>query len=160
LEEQVEVMRRLWSEPVITVDGDFHHIQRAGILPHPPGPIPIWFGGGAEPMLRRAARLGDGFIFGHAGPRAVAAVETLQQLLSETGRDVSDFGFEGIVDWAHGPDAAAETAATWAKAGGTHLSVRMFDTAADFMRSPKLGFRTVDQHLTALGEFRQLMAGV
>ena len=63
LEEQVELLRRLWAEPVVTTyTGKFHHIDRAGIKPLPGATIPIWFGGGAERLLQRAARLGDGFI--------------------------------------------------------------------------------------------------
>ena len=61
--EQVEVMRRLWAEPHVTFEGEFHHIDDAGINPLPPGgSIPIWFGGHHERMLRRIAELGDGWM--------------------------------------------------------------------------------------------------
>ena len=68
LDEQVDVLRRLWREPVVDYRGEFHRIDRAGILPRPArGTIPVWFGGGAKVALARAARTGDGFVFGSAG---------------------------------------------------------------------------------------------
>ena len=73
LDEQVDVLRRLWREPVVDYRGEFHRIDRAGILPRPArGTIPVWFGGGAKVALARAARTGDGFVFGSAG-RALTA---------------------------------------------------------------------------------------
>ncbi len=158
LEEQVEVLRRLWTEPVVTFHGQYHDIERAGILPRPAAPIPIWFGGGAAPMLQRAAQLGDGFLFGHAGRRACDAIAVIREALAEHGRDVAEFGFEGLVDWSVGPDACAEAAATWAAAGGTHLSLRTFDTAAEFMGVRPLGFTSVDQHLAAVASFLEVAA--
>jgi len=104
LEEQVEVLRRLWAEPVVTFHGRFHDIERAGILPRPAAPIPIWFGGGAGPMLQRAARLGDGFIFGHAGERARDVIGVVRDALVERGRSVDEFGFEGLLDWSIGAE--------------------------------------------------------
>src|SRR6185437_9886180 len=62
-EEQVQLLRKLWSEPLVSFDGRFDHIDRACINPRPRRPIPIWFGGFVEAAYRRAARLGDGFIF-------------------------------------------------------------------------------------------------
>ena len=60
-EEQVALMRRLWTEPVVDFQGEFHTVSRAGIDPRPRRPIPVWFGGSAEPQLKRAARIGDGW---------------------------------------------------------------------------------------------------
>jgi len=61
--EQVEVLRALWAEPTVTYQGRWHRIEDAGILPRPVrGRIPVWFGGNAEPVLRRAGELGDGWL--------------------------------------------------------------------------------------------------
>ena len=109
-------------------------------------------------MLQRAAQLGDGFLFGHAGRRACDAITVIRDALEEHGRDVAEFGFEGLVDWSVGPDACAEAAATWAAAGGTHLSLRTFDTAAEFMGVRPLGFTSVDQHLAAVAAFLEVAA--
>src|SRR5579883_498792 len=63
VEEQVEVLRKLWTEPLVTFRGKDHVISNAGLNPMPiQRPIPIWFGGAAEPALRRAARLADGWM--------------------------------------------------------------------------------------------------
>ena len=63
VEEQIEVLRKLWTQPLVTHRTDDHNIDNAGILPLPvQRPIPIWFGGVAEPVLKRAARLGDGWM--------------------------------------------------------------------------------------------------
>src|SRR5690606_34184587 len=61
IEEQIEVLRRLWTEPLVKFDSQWHHINDAGINPMPvQRPIPIWFGGGADVVLQRMARIGDG----------------------------------------------------------------------------------------------------
>ena len=75
--EQVEVLRRLWAEPVVTFEGRFHRIERAGILPRPAQTIPIWFGGSAEAQLKRAARLLEAY------SRPLAAV--VRRLRVESG---------------------------------------------------------------------------
>src|SRR5213593_1990519 len=63
VEEQVEVLRALWTQPLVTFRGADHVIDNAGLNPMPiQRPIPIWFGGGAEPALKRAAKLGDGWM--------------------------------------------------------------------------------------------------
>ena len=61
LEEQVELLRRLWTEPLVDFQGTYHTVTAAGLNPLPTRPIPIWIGGSSETALRRAARIGDGF---------------------------------------------------------------------------------------------------
>ncbi len=69
LDEQVDLLRLLWRQPVVDYRGEFHRIDRAGLSPRPVrGDIPLYFGGGAEASLKRAARTGDGFVFGSASP--------------------------------------------------------------------------------------------
>ena len=63
-DEQVEVLRKLWREPVVDYRGEYHRIERAGLLPRPAQDIPLWFGALSEVAVRRAARVGDGVIFG------------------------------------------------------------------------------------------------
>ena len=61
-EEQVDLMRRLWTEDVFSYDGEYHQFEHASILPRPTEPIPVLFGGSAPALLDRCARLGDGWI--------------------------------------------------------------------------------------------------
>ena len=62
-EEQVALLRALWTERAVTFDGKWHRVTDAGIEPLPvQRPIPLWFGGGEERVLRRIARLADGWM--------------------------------------------------------------------------------------------------
>ena len=157
LEEQVELLRRLWAEPLVTTHTGFHDIERAGILPRPAGPIPIWFGGSAERQLRRAARLGDGFICTRAGDKARGQVAQLQTFLAEAGREADPFDLSGMIDWAHGPDECAQATTAWREAGGTHLALRVFDALSTRVGVPKLGYTTVDRQLEALRTYGELV---
>ena len=62
-EEQIGLLRRLFTEPVVDFSGRFDRIDRAALVPRPAQPIPIWLGGSSEAAYDRAARLADGFIF-------------------------------------------------------------------------------------------------
>src|SRR5215472_4455384 len=93
-EEQIAVLRALWTQPTVTFKGRWHQIEDAGIKPLPvQRPIPIWIGGGAEATLRRAGRIGDGW-FPQMAPdeRAGAMVERLRLYTREAGRADSAVG--------------------------------------------------------------------
>jgi probable F420-dependent oxidoreductase len=97
-EEQVEVMRLLWTQDVVTFTGRYHEIDAAGILPRPvQRPIPIWMGGGATPaVLDRIGRLADGWI-ANAGlsvdlDERIAAIGAAAE---RAGRDPADIGIQG-----------------------------------------------------------------
>src|SRR3954451_6574923 len=62
-EEQIELLRRLFVEPVVDFSGRFDRVDRAALVPKPVRPIPVWLGGSGEKAFKRAARLADGFIF-------------------------------------------------------------------------------------------------
>ncbi|MEZ5232446.1 MAG: TIGR03619 family F420-dependent LLM class oxidoreductase [Acidimicrobiales bacterium] len=85
-DDQVDLLRRLWGEHVLDVDTPHHRIDRAGILPRPRRPIPIWFGGGSDVAFRRAVRTGDGFTFASAGRKTIEQVDGLRTMLSDAGR--------------------------------------------------------------------------
>jgi probable F420-dependent oxidoreductase len=121
LEEQVLLLRRLWTERVVDFTGAFHRIDRAGLLPLPGRAIPIWFGGYADAALDRCARLGDGFIFGRASSGASRSLEKVKAGAAEAGRDPESIGFEAIMpsdppEWSGRLDQ-------WQAAGGTHAAV-------------------------------------
>lgn len=150
LGEQVEVLRRLWREPLVTFGGRFHTFDRAGIAPLPDVPIPIWFGGYAAPALDRSAALGDGHLFGHLRPATIEGAATLRSLLADAGRDRATFGLEAIADVDGDPDRWVADALAWRRAGGTHLTVRTIPTAG----RPDPGHRTVDDHVAAFVRWR------
>lgn len=87
--EQIELMNRLWTEHTVTFKGAYDQVQHAGINPLPiQRPIPIWFGGGAEAVLRRAARYGQGWIpLGQPDANTAGQLERLHDYLRAAGRD-------------------------------------------------------------------------
>ncbi len=102
LEEQVAVLRALWTERSVTVEGRFHHFEAAGLAPLPvQRPIPIWIGAFAPAALRRVGRVADGW-FPQARPRGglEEALEIIHEGAAEAGRDMSGFGFEGRLEYA------------------------------------------------------------
>jgi probable F420-dependent oxidoreductase len=146
LDEQITLLRRLWSEAVVDFVGEFHHIDRAGIAPRPQQPIPLWFGGHSAPAFRRASRTGDGHLFAHLRPDTLEQVRLLKAMVAEAGRSSREFGLEAITDVSLGSQDWVRRAADWNDAGGTHLSVRTMPTSG----VPDSGCRTVDEHLEAM----------
>lgn len=104
VEEQIQVLRRLWTEPYVTFEGRWHTLDGVGLNRLPATPIPIWLGGEHERALRRAARLADGFIALHDHTRDVPKV---REHLRDAGRDPASFpmavrlavGTGGPEDW-------------------------------------------------------------
>jgi probable F420-dependent oxidoreductase len=153
LDEQVELLRQLWSGDVLDFRGDFHRVDRAGILPRPPGPIPIWFGGFTEVAVRRCARVGDGFLFGHPGREMQGLAARLGELVEKEGRERSEVGLEAIVAYGAGPDAWARRLEQWQALGATHLSMRAMDRGVEMLGEPPSGCRTAREHIAALEPF-------
>jgi probable F420-dependent oxidoreductase len=153
LDEQVELLRRLWREPVIDFRGKCHRVDRAGILPLPKRSIPIWFGGFTPAAFRRAARTGDGFQFGAAGPGVRKQWEQVKEALARAGRGLEGFGAEATVDYSAGPDAWRAELEAWRAAGGTHFSLRAMDTAAEIVGAKRVGYRGLRDYVKALEEF-------
>jgi probable F420-dependent oxidoreductase len=101
IEEQIEVMRRLWAEEVVDFKGKWHTLDRVGLNPLPPNPVPIWFGGTSDVVLKRAARLGDGWV--PIGRRNYGEMrETIQRGLVAADRDPGNFGVEVFVNFMPG----------------------------------------------------------
>jgi probable F420-dependent oxidoreductase len=141
-EEQVDLLRRLWTEPSVTYQGRFDAVTGAGLAPLPvQRPIPVWFGAQSERAYRRAGRLGDGwFPQVRPGPQLDQARRVVEQAAREAGRDPAVIGMEGRAAWRGDPGKLAEQAAAWRDAGASHISVNTMGA----------GLRTVDDHLGAL----------
>jgi probable F420-dependent oxidoreductase len=123
-EEQIDLLRRLFNEPVVDFSGRFDRVDRAALIPKPTRPIPIWLGGLGEKAFERAARLADGFIFVGTGgiDHAVDAWKPLRERVSSHGRSVEDFGAE-YVAFSQGVDDLTKDVEAWRAVGGTHLSI-------------------------------------
>jgi probable F420-dependent oxidoreductase len=143
--EQVELLRALWSQESVTFESRWHHFPQVGINPRPQRSIPIWFGGGADAVLRRAARLGDGWMTNdRKAEAALPALEKLRKYLAQAGREPESFGLEARLRLADMrlQDMEGELRA-WEQAGATHLSLNTMGC----------GFQSPEQHLGALREF-------
>ena len=122
IEEQVAVLRRLWSEPYVTFKGKYHDLDNIGLARPVAAPIPIWVGTEtSEPVLRRVARLGDGWMtIGNFLPH----VPRFQQYLRDAGRDPAGFPIRGsLVASDERPEAWLKTARAYRDAGVTHLTL-------------------------------------
>ena len=141
-EEQVEVMRKLWTERSVTFNGKYHTVTGAGLAPMPnQRPIPVWFGAASSRGLERAGRLGDGwFPMVGPGPRLDRARERVETAATAAGRDPGSLGMQGQINWTGDRDQAAADIAAWQAAGATHVSVNTMGAGLD----------TVDDHLAAL----------
>jgi len=147
LDEQVPLMRRLWTERSVTFEGDFDRITGAGIAPLPiQRPIPVWFGGYSPPAYRRMGRLADGWFPSSVkpGPALVTALEIIARSAEEAGRDPAQIQMEGRIDWtpALTRDQLQHMAGEWRDAGASHVSV---DTMGQ-------GLDSVEGHLHALAQ--------
>ncbi|HEX4436499.1 MAG TPA: LLM class F420-dependent oxidoreductase [Solirubrobacteraceae bacterium] len=126
-EEQIELLRRLFTEPVVDFSGRFDRVDRAALVPKPTRSIPIWLGGDSEAAFDRAARIADGFIFfgGFRGgiDSAVDAWSALRDRLRRLGRPVEEFGANYVALPRGGVDDLTAEIDAWREAGGTHVSV-------------------------------------
>jgi probable F420-dependent oxidoreductase len=141
-EEQIELMRRLWTEESVTFDGRYHHVTGAGLAPLPvQRPIPIWIGANSTRGLERAGRMADGwFPMVVPGPDLDAARSVVDQAAVDAGRDPKSIGMEAWVKWQGSADDVVTKVDKWAKVGASHISINTMGA----------GLETVDDHLAAL----------
>ncbi len=152
-EEQIELMRTLWTDDVVTFQGRYHQVTDAGINPLPvQRPIPVWFGGGAEAVVRRLARIGDGW-FPSFEPDG-AGQERMGQMweyAKQAGRDPKEVGVEGRISLADqkDPDEWQKSAEAWKRAGASHVTVNTMG----------VGLEGPGQHIEAISKFKEAVSG-
>ena len=122
-EEQIGLLRRLFTEPVVDFAGRFDRVDRAALVPKPARSVPIWLGGSSDAAFERAARLADGFIFFGGGARAVDAWKRLRDRVSDLGRPAEEFGADYVALPGGGIGGLTAEVEAWRAAGGTHVSV-------------------------------------
>lgn len=147
-DEQIGLLRQLWSEPLVDFTGRFDRIDRAALLPHPRRSIPIWLGGWGQAAYDRAARLGDGFMFFGTQADVAAAWATVRALVPRHGRVLEDFGGEYIVAATAAPVEVADSMRYWRDLGGTHACLVTMG----------LGFDSIDAHVDYLGQVAAALA--
>jgi probable F420-dependent oxidoreductase len=149
LEEQVALLRELWTGKVVDFAGDFHRVDRAVINPPPKRQIPIFLGGFADVAFRRAARIADGFIFGQGYGDVFECLERTKGYLREEGRSVDDFGKHMTVHNRTKLEEVPDLLSRWRDAGGTHASVVTMDK----------GLTTTREHLDFIARAADLLRG-
>lgn len=151
-EEQVQVMRELWTGQVIDFHGTWHRIDRGAISPAPSRQIPVWFGGFSDTAHERAARIGDGFLFARVGEevsggRPTHAVDTvlrqaerMRARVDELGRDVDAFGLEGRINYRDAAEVRERERLAFHDAGFQYAAVNPMNA----------GIATPGEHVAAL----------
>jgi probable F420-dependent oxidoreductase len=149
-EEQIDLLRRLFVEPVVDFKGRFDQVDRAALLPKPAHSIPIWLGGSGEKAFDRAARLADGFIFFGAGgiDGAVASWKSMLERLTTLDRSVEDFGAE-YVALSQGVENLTTEVESWRAAGGTHIAISTMG----------FGLDSIDAHIDYITSVSSALSG-
>ncbi|MBI1802601.1 MAG: LLM class F420-dependent oxidoreductase [Chloroflexi bacterium] len=147
-EEQVALLRRLWTEELVTFEGRWHRVTDAGLNPPPvQRPIPILMGGYAEPVLKRVARLADGWIALGNPVNNKPQIERLRQYTREAGRSVDSVRIIGGLSLRQTtPDGWRPTLAAWEDAGAHEVTVNTMGA----------GFKTPDEHIEAIRRVKNL----
>jgi len=150
MEEQISLLRRLWTEPEVTFEGRWDRIPYAGVNPLPvQRPIPLWMGGMSEIVQQRVARLADGWFpqrFSSPGPEAQEVLERMRGMIRSAGRDPAAVGMAVTVTAAgNSPDDWAATAEAWRPLGVTHVS----------LNTMRAGFSSPKQHIDVVRRFAE-----
>lgn len=146
IEEQIELMRLLWTQSLVEYEGDWHTISDAGIKPLSlQRPIPIWFGGHADNVLRRVATIGNGWMPNYrTAIDARPSLEKIGQYLVQAGRSWSEIGLEPRLIFGDGNvERWTQEKADWLAAGATHLSINTMHA----------GLHTAHDHIKAIEIF-------
>jgi probable F420-dependent oxidoreductase len=149
-EEQIAVLRALWTQELVNFKGRWHQVTHAGLNPLPvQRPIPIWLGGRAEAVVERVGRLADGW-FPQFAPDKTGedTLNRMRRYAREAGRDPAAIGIEARINFAGGnPETWAQEAEAWQKLGATHLSVNTM----------RAGLQSPDEHIKAIGRLKEVL---
>lgn len=148
--EQVELMRKLWSEDAFSFEGSYHTIDQASINPRPTALVPIWFGGSAPALLQRCAQLGDGWMpLGGANDKSRALLEEIRGHRVAAGRTMDGFGVQAQAQFAGGsPERWRDHADKWREIGATHMAVATHNA----------GPTNVEGHLARIVQYRDAIS--
>ena len=147
-EEQIALMRELWTNELVTFNGRWHTVTDAGLNPLPvQRPIPVWFGGRADQVIKRVAETGDGwFPLFPPNDEGRELIERMRSMVSDAGRDPAEVGIESFVSHrGRSPDEWIADVKTWTEMGATHLSVNTMNS----------GITSPQGHIDAIRMFKE-----
>jgi len=153
VEEQIQLLRLLWTQPLVEFEGRWDNIPDAGVNPLPvQRPIPIWIGGWAEPVLKRVAKLSDGWMpMVKNIQEAHVILKKIDRYLAQAGRTRDDIGIEARISYADGnPESWIKSLKDWASLGATHVSINTMNC----------GFNTPGEHLDAVRKFASITTSI
>ena len=146
-EEQIDLLRKLWSQELVTFEGKFHTVTDAGLNPLPPErSIPIWFGGMADPVLERVAKMGDGWLpLGSPNDKLKISFDTLKKYLDQNSKSMSDIGVEAMISLKNSDSDTdiRKDLSSWAEMGTTHISINTMNC----------GLKFPGEHIKAISNF-------
>jgi probable F420-dependent oxidoreductase len=152
IEEQIEVMRLLWTQEVVSYEGKYHRIEEAGINPLPvQRPIPVWMGARADVGLRRTARVAEGwFPLGPPDEKMREALKRLRDYVEEAGRNPESVGIEARLDVARvSPEEWVARTEAWRSLGATHISINTMNA----------GLGSPQEHVEAIQRYKEALGG-
>ena len=151
-EEQIDLLRMLWTEESVNFEGRYHKVSDAGINPLPiQRPIPIWLGGGEDRVIQRIGKMADGW-FPQFQPNSAGQekISIMREAAVNAGRDPKAIGIEGRVSLATDDQSDWEKiGASWDEIGATHFSINTM----------KAGLKGPDQHIEAIKRFKETVSG-
>ena len=158
-DDQIEVLKALWSDSIVDYSSELHRIDRASILPLPTKPIPLWFGALSAVAVERAVREGEGLIFATRPKYVSNLLVEAQERRAAMGSEDSAFGFEASIDFSLGEEIWSEDVATWEAKGGTHVALRAMNTGNAMMGLETVDFGGPQGYIDALGTFMRAVRG-
>jgi probable F420-dependent oxidoreductase len=146
-EEQIALLRRLWEEDLVEFEGKYHTVRRAAILPRPGRRIPIWIGGMADVVLRRIARIGDGwFPQLQPGLEAAEMIARLRGYVRDAGRAPEAVGIQGRISIGQTPESQwGVVVQQWSDLGAEYVSVNTMGA----------GLASPEAHIEAIRRFKE-----
>ncbi|MFC5064808.1 TIGR03619 family F420-dependent LLM class oxidoreductase [Actinomycetospora atypica] len=158
LDEQIDLLKALWSDELVSLDGRFHHVERVALSPRPARAIPLVFGGGSAAAVRRAVRVGDGFFFATPSRDSRDLHATLLERLEAAGRPVEEFRTVVQVHAARGEEDLKRSLEPWQGKGVDDVVIatvqnRMLGAVAERCRD-------IEEHLELLGRARKIVETV
>ena len=149
IEEQVSLLRELWTNELVTFKGKWHDLDDMGISPLPPqSPIPIWFGGAANAVMQRIGKMGDGWIYPGYSPfpdiQSKTMLDSIKNSANQANRSISQIGIEKILSESEKPkEGWSDAGSLWMEYGATHLSINTMGA----------NLTSINGHLDALESF-------
>lgn len=148
IEEQIYLLRELWTNSLVTFRGNYHIVDDMGIAPLPKQrPIPIWLGGEADIVIRRMAKMGEGWMLNRTYPEeARPLIAKLDMYLEEEGRDRDEFGIDIRVNLSKHPrNTWPGIVEQWQELGVSYIGVNTIGS----------GFKSLQERLIAIEAFKR-----